>query len=184
MQAEDKNGIQHDIGHRPDHNSLHPHLCKALADDKLVHARCHQRKEGSAQIDGHIGQRIGKGCLSGAKPPEQLFPHAQYEDREDQGHDRQHQKAVRKDLSCSLFILLSQADAHKRRAAYPHQNSEGRNQCYNGTADAYTGQSHFSDLWDVSYVHTVYNTVKYTDELCQHGWQCQTKDQPPYVIGV
>ena len=184
MQAENKNGIQHDICHCPDHNGLHTHLCKALADDKLVHARRHQRKKGSAQIDGHIGQCIGKGRLSGTKPPEQLFPHAKYEDREDQCHDRQHEKAVCQDLFCSLFILLSKANTHKRRTAYPHQNSEGRNQGYNGTADTDTGQSHLSDFWDVSYVHTVYNAVKHTDELSQHGWQCQTKDQPPYVIGV
>ena len=52
------------------------------------------------------------------------------------------------------------------------------------TADAYTGQSHLADLRNISDVHTVYNTVKYADELCQHGWQCQTKDQPPYIIGV
>lgn len=73
-----------------------------------------------------------------------------------------------------LFHFLSEPDAEQRCAADPDEGGERADHGENGTADADTRERQITDRGNVADVHTVYNAVQNTHELCQHARKSNT----------
>ena len=71
-------------------------------------------------------------------------------------------------------ILFTHAHCQKRCSADSDQKCKGGNQRYNWPADSCSRQSNFSDILDVSDVHSVNDTVKDVDKLCKHRRNCKS----------
>lgn len=82
-----------------------------------------------------------------------------------------------------LFIFLSEPDAEQRCAADPDEGGERADHGENGTADADTRERQITDRGNVADVHTVYNAVQNTHELCQHARKSNTGNQLSDRVG-
>lgn len=96
---------------------------------------------------------------------------------QNEGQGNKHQKRISQDAGCLFFIFLSEPDAEQRCAADPDEGGERADHGENGTADADTRERQITDRGNVADVHTVYNAVQNTHELCQHARKSNTGNQ-------
>lgn len=102
---------------------------------------------------------------------------------QNEGQGNKHQKRISQDAGCLFFIFLSEPDAEQRCAADPDEGGERADHGENGTADADTSERQITDRGNVADVHTVYNAVQNTHELCQHARKSNTGNQLSDRVG-
>lgn len=72
MKAENKDGVENDIGHRADQDGQHARLGKALGGDKGVHAKRQLDENGADGVDVHIADAVLDGVFAGAERQEEI----------------------------------------------------------------------------------------------------------------
>ena len=159
MEHKDKDGVQDDIEHRPQHHRGHPQAGKALGDQKAVHAGGHEGKEGARGVDGQVGVGVAEGGVAGAEPHEQMLLQQEEQSGQHAGQYQQHQEAVGQHPAGLPVPPLPHAHGHDGGAAQAHQGGEGGQQGDDGAAHPHPRQGQIADALDIADVDAVYNAV-------------------------
>ena len=170
----DENRVQNNVHNCTDNGGQHRFICKTLTGDELIKSRRQNRKNSSRNIKGKITVRIWEGLFTGTKKHQHRFAESNCQCSKDSGQYQKHYKTVCQDIFRTFLVLLTHAHCQKRCSADSDQKCKGGNQRYNWSADSCSRQSNFSDILDVSDVHSVNDTVKDVDKLCKHRRNCKS----------
>ena len=177
VEGEDKDGIQHDVEHRPQHHRGHAQAGVALGDEEAVHAGGHEGEEGAGGVDGQIGVGIAESGLTGAEPAEQLPLGQQEHRRQRHRQHQQHEEAVGQNPARLLLPPLPHAHGHDGGAPQAHQGGKGGQQGDDGAAHPHPRQGQVADALDVADVNAIHDAVEHADQLGQHGGDSQPAHQ-------
>ena len=176
-ESEDKDGVQHNVGHRANEHRGHGDGGKALGGDKEIQAQGQLHKNGAPQVDGEVVAGKGKGVRRSAEEEEHGLLHRQEEGGYQDGEGDEQGGTVAQNGVGLVLLPLSHAHHRTGAASHAHQGGDGGDEHQHRETHPQAGEGQIPHLLDVADVNAVHDVVQGIDQLGGYRGQRQPQQQ-------